>query len=313
VLNFIALLVLVSICGAISSQTWARKSKSDVHEALHNFTKWWFFALCAWLIVYVLLCIQNWPKMLTNETETTLTTLYKSMLVPESYARAQLFNFALMLVTFCVSYCFLKCYFVLSPQVTHLTLGITGFLVITFILIIIANIAHLGWLFSIGPDVQKLKEFEVVCVSALALLAGFINCVAMCLLFGRLESRILSPLLLLIFFMYCYGAMQIVMNVVYTAPDIVILYYPDVIRKNTPHKNLQELIAYIEGGMMGLLIFAAVLKATLFIFIYWLIDSGFLAFYLAWMQANGKINENLPKQSIDDERRIFLDRWHSPA
>jgi hypothetical protein len=122
----------------------------------------------------------------------------------------------------------------------------------------------------------------------ITLLGGFISCVTLAMLAGRLESRVIGAPFWAIFFLYSYAALQVPLSVLGPMQEVVGNYAPNLVGD----ANMLTALVTISGWF---------LKALLFIFVYWLLDSGSLLYYLHWTVVAEKEPYN-----VDNKRQEFI-------
>lgn len=116
---------------------------------------------------------------------------------------------------------------------------------------------------------------------------GALFCVSLCVLVGRLESKIIAPPLTVIVLLYVYGALQLAVNVLASAQTLSAVS--------------DDIVATSVAVSAWLFLVAALLKGLLFLFGYWLLQSGVLLFYMHWM-----VEAGADGSGIDAKRRRFV-------
>lgn len=211
----------------------------------------------------------------------------------------EILNALLNWISVGTAYCFLRCYFtiVFGRAFTH---GITWTLRIVLGVVMFLYLAYATSLLF-GPISDGIKMGWLI---ALGIGGGFVTCVCMCMLIGRLESRIISPPLIMIFLLYCYAALQIAANGNYYSLQILKL----------PSFNhivgIGDLKVLLETSFGVMLFFALLLKTLMFIFFYWLIESGVLVFFIEWMRSNGRVGDTSSATTIEAARVEYIERYH---
>jgi hypothetical protein len=292
-LNAFGLLILVICLALLLGRAAAKRTKTTAAGTVHEFTTWWFSVWAFWLLAYILQTLLHWPMQGWGNQETV--SLHQHLL-RNNYPMLRAVELIPDALALAINYCFLRCYFILAHRNTHMTFGISWFVAIVLSLFLTLGVVHVLSLFLSSPGNQT----KVLWLISLALLGGFIQCVSMCLLVGRLESRIISPPLAVIFLLYCYATLQLAANTIYAAHQVPSLY---------AMTDGEDFVQRVETVWFVCLFVALLLKVLLYVFVYWLIESGILNFYVEWMHGDGRIVGDTVRKSIDQERKEFLENW----
>lgn len=253
-------------------------------RGVQEFARWWHGMWFAWFVLYLLMTAVYWTWSGPG------TELMKDFRGSGELPKPLWFvvDAAMTAVSLTVCACLVMCYLVLARgRAAGAQLGGRVAMIYVVLLLVVAAVPTASLL---GKMNKPLFEMHLLFLNTSY---ATLFCVSLCILVGRLESRVIAPPVLVIVFLYAYGALFLGLNVIDSAGEL-------------PGTS-SEVSNFARGTLRTFLVVTAFLKALLFLFVYWLLRSGVLLFYMQWM---AQAREG--KDSIDARRCRFVEEMARP-
>lgn len=258
--------------------------------ALKEFYKWWRILWLAFFVAYLVMGAMYLPVQNPCKPNTIIgfqASLKGCAAAPAGPAGAWYLARAFVdAASLAVFACVFMCYFSLA-QYRGPERNIGGAVAAVFVVIFLPEL----WIVYKGYSATATDNWRFFALAFYVwpLIFGLIGSLSLTVLVGRLESRVISPPLIVILLLYLYAAMQLVVNALDGA---------------SAHPHLQEEAQrLIERVLLRIIIVAVFLKALLFLFGHWLLHSGVLLYYMDWMDKADDV-----QNGIDMERDAFVRR-----